>query len=518
MSESGKTIEKLDGIGRLGNQIMKTNTLLNRLLTGNYELSPPTGQICIVQNELSFSEADLNTAITATAEKIATLDGHVFMVPPTGAAELFIAICALWRENRCAVPWRTDMGSSDYLLNLMRADHVLAVSFDSAETCDISIETVGSEQHARADHREWPIDQTDLVFCSSGTTGNPKAILVKKESFLENCHEMGKMLRLSERKLDFWTCSTDIGFTSAIDHLFMALAAETTFFHLDGISQSTKTKQLAKKSVGYGGSPLSVGRFVEQFHEDGIVKLVMTSGDFLRPAMVRRMVEKMPHLEIAGVFGLSELCGRVGCALEANKKCDEADTFGSFAMRALNQIKIDIRNDNGERTHTGEVGDLFVRSTWLAHGYIHEDGRFESLASGDGGNWYRTGDRARMLDDGRFVLTGRDVDVFKVGGEQVSRTAIETALSHDLVEFDYAVVATTHELLGQVPVLLVSASEDKMDLLPSRAQLIKSVRDQLSTKHVPFHYLKTEQKIPRTRSGKTLLNEVAKLSKESTAF
>ncbi len=116
-----------------------------------------------------------------------------------------------------------------------------------------------------------------------------------------------------------------------------------------------------------------------------------------------------------------------------------------------------IDPETGEQCAPGANGDLWVRGTRGVQLFLEYYKNPEAMASSfaDGG-WFRSGDLARLGEDGYFYFGDRDKDILKVGGENVSASQVEGFVAglFDRGVLDaHAVVAQQHEMLGEVPVL-----------------------------------------------------------------
>ena len=96
-----------------------------------------------------------------------------------------------------------------------------------------------------------------------------------------------------------------------------------------------------------------------------------------------------------------------------------------------------IVGEDGEAVADGEEGALWVRGTTAAAGYFNQ--RARSLATFHG-EWTYTGDRYVREADGRYVYSGREDDMLKVGGIWVAPFEVESALACHPAVLEAAVV------------------------------------------------------------------------------
>lgn len=118
--------------------------------------------------------------------------------------------------------------------------------------------------------------------------------------------------------------------------------------------------------------------------------------------------------------------------------------------------------ETGEYCKVGENGDLYVRGTrgiQLFYEYYKNPEAMEKSFTKDG--WFKTGDMARVGEDGYMYFADRDKDVLKVGAENVSARQVEECIGEILgmgVLEEHVVVAQKHEMLDEVPVVFAIKS------------------------------------------------------------
>ncbi|MBK5308106.1 MAG: acyl--CoA ligase [Frankiaceae bacterium] len=117
----------------------------------------------------------------------------------------------------------------------------------------------------------------------------------------------------------------------------------------------------------------------------------------------------------------------------------------------------------------------------------------------EGTSWFCTGDLVSREADGRYRFHGRDDDVIKVGGENVSLSEVETVLSGAPGILEVAVVARPDEMLDRVPV----AFAVPRDL--SQPPAVEALQEWAAANLVPAARPRAYQlldELPRTSVGK----------------
>jgi len=197
--------------------------------------------------------------------------------------------------------------------------------------------------------------------------------------------------------------------------------------------------------------------------------------------------------------------GQVYGSTETGPTCvvlgaDEADRVGS-AGRAAPHSEIRIIE-----------GELQVRGDHL---FTHYRNNPEATAAAFDDGWFRTGDVARLDDDGLVWIEGRVDDLIISGGENVDPVEVEEALGDAPGVREVAVVAGDDERWGQVPVAFVVAAGGE----PNLADLRSHGEATLARYKLPAKLVVVEE-LPRTALGKVrkfeLRTQLAELPNEGS--
>ncbi len=173
-------------------------------------------------------------------------------------------------------------------------------------------------------------------------------------------------------------------------------------------------------------------------------------------------------------YGQTELGGEV-----VGWSAADAKAFGDEKLGAVGRphAGVEVRTDD-------ETGELFVRIP----------GRFD--------DWQRTGDVARIDDDGFVWIEGRVSDMVNRGGLKVHPAEVEEVLRLSPAVADAAVVGVADDRLGEVPVAFVVASGPVGD-----AELEALCRQHLAPYKVPVRFERVGT-LPRNEAGKVLKGEL----------
>ncbi|MFD9193415.1 long-chain fatty acid--CoA ligase [Streptomyces phaeochromogenes] len=152
---------------------------------------------------------------------------------------------------------------------------------------------------------------------------------------------------------------------------------------------------------------------------------------------------------------------------------------------------------------TGETGEVVVRGPHVMPGYW---GLPDETAAVFHDGWFRSGDAARIDEDGYVTIVDRIKDMIISGGENIYPAEIEDQLlAHpDIVEC--AVIGVPDEKWGEVPRAVVVPRED-VELDPD--EVLASLAGRLAKYKIPKSVVLADE-LPRTASGKLLKSRVRK--------
>lgn len=161
--------------------------------------------------------------------------------------------------------------------------------------------------------------------------------------------------------------------------------------------------------------------------------------------------------------------------------------------------QLDIRAPDGVRSlPPGTAGELWVKGPMVVRGYWNSpEATAESFVDG----WLRTGDIARVDDEGFVEIVDRAKDVIIRAGENIYSVEVEQCLlAHDAVA-EAALIGAPHPVLGEEPVAIVVARPG-WSLDPEA--LRDHVRRHLAAFKVPVHVHVSAGPLPRNANGKVL--------------
>ena len=176
----------------------------------------------------------------------------------------------------------------------------------------------------------------------------------------------------------------------------------------------------------------------------------------------------------------------------------KAGSVGRTAMigNAMRVVKAD-----GTEAGPGETGEIWFSGDTRMREYL---GNPEATAAAFEGEWYRTGDIARLDEDGFLFIVDRSKDIIIVGGENVYSLEVEEAIiAHERVA-DVAVVAKPDPQWGEQVVAFITTVDGSQFGVE---ELRDYLADKLARYKLPREVIVTDD-LPRNPSGKLLKHKL----------
>ena len=191
-------------------------------------------------------------------------------------------------------------------------------------------------------------------------------------------------------------------------------------------------------------------------------------------------------------FGMTETSPAV-CVQDATRAWSKPGSAG----RPVHYGDLKVVREDGTDAAPGETGELWVRGPNITPGYWR---RPEATAASFTGEWFHTGDAARIDADGDVWIVDRWKDMFISGGENVYPAEVESAIHALPGVADVAVIGEPSEKWGETGVAFVVLREDAA---PDAEALLHALDGRIARYKIPKRVIFTGP-LPRNATGKIL--------------
>lgn len=164
-----------------------------------------------------------------------------------------------------------------------------------------------------------------------------------------------------------------------------------------------------------------------------------------------------------------------------------------------------VRDDDGRPLPVGTAGELYVRGPQVMKGYWNSPDETENVMTPDG--WLRTGDIARMDENGFFYIVDRKKDMILVSGFNVYPNELEAVLSTHPAVRECAAIGVPDDKTGETVKVFIVRKDESLDADTVR----RYCRMNLAAYKVP-KYIEFRNELPKSAVGKILRRELRKLT------
>ena len=343
-----------------------------------------------------------------------------------------------------------------------------------------------------------PVDVKDHVAVlpySSGTTGNPKGVMLTHHNLVSNLVQGSSVVAAEP------------------DDVVIAVLP---YFHLYGL------QILINFNLRLGATTVSLPRFdLEQFlqvmqdhaitraylvppivlalakhplvdkYDLSKLKTIVSGAAPLSEELANEATDRL-GAEILQGYGMTETSPATHVALEGSGK---PGSVGGLVPSSECRV-VDV--STGEDVEPGESGEIWVRGPHIMKGYLNNPEATAETIDDDG--WLHTGDIGYMDEDGDFYIVDRLKELIKYKGFQVPPAELEgLLLSHPAVA-DSAVIPVPDDEAGEIPKAFVvlkpgaeATASELQDFVAGQVASFKQIRE-----------LEFIDAIPKAISGKIL--------------
>ena len=316
------------------------------------------------------------------------------------------------------------------------------------------------------------LDDLATVIFSSGSTGEPKGVMLSQFNLLANVEQCGEVIALddSQRVLGILPFFHSFGFTVTLC-VPLVLGCGVVFYPnpLDAKGVGTVVREHEVTVMLATATFLQIYLRAVGPEDFGSLRLIVTGAEKLPERLAAVFAER---------FGIRPFEG-YGCT-----ECSPAVAVNTWDYRAAGFYQVGGKHGkigqpvpgmcvriadadspwSGRVLPPGESGLLLVRGPNIMLGYLNQPQKTAEVLR-DG--WYNTGDMAMLDEDGFLQITGRLNRFSKIGGEMVPHLKIEERLQElaGVAEVAFVVLGLPDEKKGERLVVLHKISEEKLPAL-----------------------------------------------------
>jgi long-chain acyl-CoA synthetase len=341
---------------------------------------------------------------------------------------------------------------------------------------------------------------TAVILYTSGTTGKPKGAELTHSNLYRNTGAIASSLA------DFSTDDVLLG-ALPLFHSFgqtctmnSAVQSGATVTMLPRFDPEKALEILERDRVTvFQGVPTMYNAMLHADRAGSVdcsaLRLCMSGGAAIPVELIRAFEDKFGCPILEG-YGLSETS-----PVASFNHPDRERKAGSIGT-PIEGVEMQVWDDEGNEVAQGEVGEIVIRGHNVMTGYWNRPEATSEAITGEG--WFKTGDMAKVDEDGYFFIVDRKKDLIIRGGYNVYPREVEEVLYEHPAIQEAAVVGVPDEALGEeVGAAVVLRKGESLEADELKAY----VKEQMAAYKYPRKVWFVDE-LPKGPTGKILKREI----------
>ena len=473
------------------------------------QLAARPRRVVIVDDQRSWRAIEVlvgSLHVAAEIERVSESRHVGIMLPTSGLFPM--SVLATWMLGRTVVPLNYLLKGSDlqYVCDDSEIDAIITVGpmleFVGGAPRGPRLIRLDEMTFKGAPALRWPAwpgrEDLAVLLYTSGTSGRPKGVMLSHGNITANIDQccrwaefgQGDVLLgvLPQFHVFGLTVLTLLPLSRGLKVVYTARFVPRRIIQL--MRQHRPTAFMGIASMY--GALLTVK---DQTPEDWKSLRYVVSGGEPLPDAVAQEYRKRLNVTLNEGFGMTETSA-------VSHWCRPSEVRRHSVGRALPQIEQRVVEAGGRVCGVNEEGELRLRGPNMMQGYYKLPE--ETAAVFDEEGFLRTGDMARIDEDGFVYITGRIKEMMIIGGENVFPREIEEVLNKHPDVAASGVIGVRDESRGEAPVAFVELVEGAVF---DETALRSHCRKFLAQYKVPRDIRRLEQ-LPRNPTGKIMRREL----------
>ncbi len=299
------------------------------------------------------------------------------------------------------------------------------------------------------------------LYFTSGTTGQPKPILLTHRNMVSAC--ISENAHHRQTREDNFILIPPLYHTGAKMHWFGSFIVGGRAVILKGVAPEWILEAISEEKgtlifllVPWANDILlkiDSGEIRLENYDIRQWRLMHIGAQPVPPSLVRHWKERFPKMSYDTNYGLSESTGP-GCV---HLGIENEHKVGAIGLPGFNWETC-VVDEQGGPVKKGEVGELVVRGDGVMREYYkNPEATRKALRNG----WLFTGDMAKQDEEGFIYLVDRKKDLIISGGENIFPVEVEDFLhAHPNIK-DVAAIGCPDERLGETVAVIIEVKPGK---------------------------------------------------------
>ena len=340
-----------------------------------------------------------------------------------------------------------------------------------------------------------------VILFTSGSTGNPKGVMLTHYNLIYNTNSIIEYLKLTKRDrvetvLPFYYCyGTSIlhthfrvGGSLVINNKFMfpqTVVEDINKYNCTGFSGVPSTYQILLRMTDIKNTKLPTLRYITQ------------AGGKLPEIFIKQLIDILKGVDIFIMYGQTEATARLSY-LPPHLINEKMNSIG----RGIKGTDLLVLNNEGTSVKSGEIGEVVAHGGNIMKGYFNDTEETDKVLKQE---YLYTGDLAKVDDEGYIYIVSREKNIIKSGGIRISPKEIEDIILQIPQVVECAIIGVEDDILGEAVKAFVVLIENKASI--DLKYILDFCKKQLPSYKTP-RYIEFLNALPKNSSGKVLTKEL----------
>jgi len=406
---------------------------VHEIISSQVERAPDAVAVEVGDSNLTYRQLDDRAAaIASRLMEAGAGTGSVVAVLLDRTPDLVAAIMGILKSGAAFLPLdpsqpatRNNFSINDADANIVLTDRQLPTGGDAVEATFINLGDVKPDAAHGAPSN--PVSPADLAYViyTSGSTGRPKGVLIEHRSVTNLMQTMFREFGVTAS--DTVLSVSSISFDVALGDIFCALACGARLV-LATAAEATNPAALIRliadsRATYMMATPTTFGALVAAGWRGNRHLTAASIGETLTDGLAGALLQRCGA--VWNTYGPTETT-----VITSVARLAEGDTI--TVGRPLPNVRMYVTDPRVRLQPVGVPGEIAIGGVAVGRGYRNRPDEHARRYGDDpfdiGGRIYRTGDRGRLLPDGRIQHLGRYDDQLKIRGFRIEPGEIESTL------------------------------------------------------------------------------------------
>lgn len=346
------------------------------------------------------------------------------------------------------------------------------------------------------------IESDDLVYIihTSGTTGNPKGVMVENKNVIRLVRESNYIsITQTDSLLSFSNFSFDGStfdiFGSLLNGAKLVIPKQEVLYNLIEVEEII----IKDKVTTFFITTALFNELVENnFPSIDKLKCILFGGEKVSVKHVRKFKELYPDVRLLHVYGPTE-----NTTFSTFYEVDQVNNAQLTIPigKGISNTRCYVFNKQGKLSPIGIQGELYLAGDGISRGYSNDteltNKKFIINPFIPEERIYKTGDIVKWLPSGDIVFIGRNDAQVKIRGFRIELSEIEKTILNYTGISEVIVLAEPNPMLGDMELQAYIIGDKELDFSVLKDYLSSYIPDYM----IPRHFVQID-KMPLNHSGK----------------